>query len=641
MRLKPRVVSSDRTLSRARRGRLGLAIAASALAATGSLVLAAPARAADGPAFHPIAPSRLLDTREGLGGKAAPLGPAETRDVPVAGTAAVPATAVAVVLNVTVTEPTAASYLTVWPAGAARPTASNLNVVAGQTVANMVTVGLGTNGAISVYNNAGGAEVVVDVTGWYSSGFHPITPARALDTREGIVGPLAAGEVRGLRLGGTPGVPAQANAVALNVTATDPTASSYLTVWPTGADRPTASNLNFVPGQTVPNMVVVGLGTGGAVSLFNLAGTTHVVVDVAGWFDGGFHPVVPARIMDTRENKCLTRLGAGETRLVAVSGQGGVPAGSAGAVALNVTVTNATAATYLTLWPSDQPQPLSSNLNVVVGTVPNMVTVGVGADDKVALFNLQGSVDVIIDVAGWYDGTGGTAATDCSTSSGSPAPALRNEPAPPSGVAVPAAKFGADGPGVSALQGRLFELGFWLPDTDGNYAGVTSQAVMAFQKSIGIPATGTADPLTALLAQMQTLRPSAQSTEGDLVEVDKKRQLLFVIRGGKPLFTVNTSTGSDVPYTETDRKNGGTTSGDAHTHEGRWKVYLEHTDGWESGQLGELYRPKYFYQGEAVHGSNSIPNFPASHGCVRVSTTFMDYIWAANLMPMGTQVVVH
>ena len=114
-----------------------------------------------------------------------------------------------------------------------------------------------------------------------------------------------------------------------------------------------------------------------------------------------------------------------------------------------------------------------------------------------------------------------------------------------------------------------------------------------------------------------------------------------MIRGGKPLFTVNTSTGSDAPYTEPDRKNGGTTSGDAHTHEGKWKVYLEHTDGWESGQLGELYRPKYFYQGEAVHGSNSIPNFPASHGCVRVSTTFMDYIWAANLMPMGTQVFVH
>jgi peptidoglycan hydrolase-like protein with peptidoglycan-binding domain len=244
-------------------------------------------------------------------------------------------------------------------------------------------------------------------------------------------------------------------------------------------------------------------------------------------------------------------------------------------------------------------------------------------------------------VAGWYDGVGAPAAADCKTVVGAAGVPLRNEPAVAPGAVVPASKPGANGPGVTALQGRLFELGFWVPDTDGSYGGVTVQAVMAFQKSIGIPATGTADPLTALLVEMQTLRPSAASTEGDLVEIDKTRQLLFVIRDGKPLFTVNTSTGSDVPYTEPDRKNGGTTSGDAHTPEGRFKVYHEFSDGWETGQLGELYRPRYFVGGVAVHGSNSIPNYPASHGCVRVSTTFMDYVWAANLMPMGSKVWVH
>jgi hypothetical protein len=164
----------------------------------------------------------------------------------------------------------------------------------------LATVGLGADGKLAVYNHSGTTQVVADVTGWYSSGFHPVTPARVLDTRTKPPGPLGPGEARDLVIGGQVTVPPTAAAVALNVTVTEPTASGFLTVWPAGTPRPTASNLNMVPGQTVPNMVVVGLGTGGAVSLFNFAGTSHVVVDVAGWFDGGFHPVVPSRIMDTR-----------------------------------------------------------------------------------------------------------------------------------------------------------------------------------------------------------------------------------------------------------------------------------------------------------------------------------------------------
>ncbi len=609
----------------------------------GLLAVAAPSAGAAAPPvpFHAVTPTRLLDTRAGVGGPVAPIGAAQMRTVPVVGLGGVPADAVAVVLNVTATEPTDASFLTVWPSGTARPTASNLNVITGQTVANMVTVGLGADGAVAVYNHAGDTEVVVDVTGWYAGGFHPITPARVLDTRVAPATALGSGEERGLVIGGQAGVPPTAGAVALNVTVTEPTAAGFLTVWPSGSPRPTASNLNMVPGQTVPNMVVVGLGTGGAVSLFNFAGSSHAIVDVAGWFDAGFHPLQPARIMDTRAGVCLTRLGPGETRYVAVVGQGGVPAGTAGAVALNVTATNATASTYLTLWPSDQPRPQASNLNVVVGTVPNMVTVGLGADGRVAVYNFSGTVDVVIDVAGWYDGTGTSAAPPCATADGTPGGALRNEPAVASSAPIPASTYGDRGPGVSALQARLFELGFWVPDTDGAYGGVTGQAVMAFQKYVGLAATGVADANTALLIQMQTLRPAAQSTEGDLIEVDKRRQLLFVVRGGKPLFTVNTSTGSGVPYTEPDRRNGGTTSGDALTPAGRFKVYQEFSDGWESGQLGELYRPKYFNGGIAVHGSNSIPNYPASHGCVRVSTGFMDYVWATGLMPRTSNVWVH
>lgn len=132
---------------------------------------------------------------------------------------------------------------------------------------------------------------MVDVAGWYgtdgtsSAGtFTPVAPSRLLDTRSGAtVG--AAGTVH-LQATGRGGVPAsEVSAVVLNVTVTQPTASSFLTAWPAGAARPLASNLNYVPGQTVPNLVVVKVGAGGVVDLFNSTGSTHVVADVAGWFN--------------------------------------------------------------------------------------------------------------------------------------------------------------------------------------------------------------------------------------------------------------------------------------------------------------------------------------------------------------------
>jgi peptidoglycan hydrolase-like protein with peptidoglycan-binding domain len=519
-----------------------------------------------------------------------------------------------------------------------------VNAVAGQTVANLVTVGLG-GGSVSLYSLAGPTHVVVDVTGWYGNGFHPLQPSRVLDTRDGTGGPagaLAGGVRRDLVLGGAGGVPGGAVAVALNVTAVNPSAAGFLTVWPAGAAQPLASNLNVVPGQTVPNVVLVGLGTGGAVSIAVSSGLADVVVDVTGWWSAGFHPIVPARIVDTRAGQCLTRLGPGETRAVGVVGNAGVPAAAA-AVALNVTLVNPTAPTYLTVWPAGQPRPASSSVNGRVGVVPNLVTVGVGADGRVDLFNAAGTVDVVVDVAGWFDGAGpGALVTGCDVvTPPSAAGALVTDPSPLPTVTIPALGRGGSRDEVLALQSRLQDLGFWAGIPDGTYGQVTSQAVMAFQKYLGLAPSGVVDELTALLLSMQGLRPFAESRSGDLIEVDKGRQLLFVIRGGQVLWTVNTSTGSDIPYNEPDQKTGGRATGTAHTPEGRFKVYTEHSDGWELGELGQLYRPKFFIGGVAVHGAPQIPNYPASHGCVRVTTSFMDYVWAANLMPMGSAVWVH
>ena len=206
---------------------------------------------------------------------------------------------------------------------------------------------------------------------------------------------------------------------------------------------------------------------------------------------------------------------------------------------------------------------------------------------------------------------------------------------------------GAKGEAVIALQNRLLDFGFWMDEPDGQYGTLTTQAVMAFQKYVGarlnLKVTGTADQATVDALGIPDLRAHGLAVEGDLIEVDKGRQLMFLVRGGRTIWTFNTSTGSGETYTEPDlkKRDGSMLTDVAVTPEGVFKVYNEFTDGWEKGQLGELYRPKYFKGGVAVHGSNSIPNYPASHGCVRLTTTAMDWIWANDLMPRGSEVWVH
>ena len=223
-------------------------------------------------------------------------------------------------------------------------------------------------------------------------------------------------------------------------------------------------------------------------------------------------------------------------------------------------------------------------------------------------------------------------------------PVPQAEPAPPLPAPLAPAGSGAKGDVVAALQQRLLDLGFWIDEADGQYGSVTVQAVMAFQKyyvDFGLKPSGKADQATVDALGAVTVKPFVPPDEPDAVVVDKGRQVLHLLRDGRTLWTLNTSTGSGRDYTEVDQKRGGTVSGHALTPEGTFKVYRDHTDGWESGELGQLYRPKYFAGGVAVHGSNSIPNYPASHGCVRISTTAMDWIWANDLMPRGAVVIVH
>lgn len=411
-----------------------LCVTATVGAATDSGV----AHAANVSTFQGLFPSRVLETRAGLqtfdglfNGVGALVTQGTTSFKVVERGLLLSITAVdvaAVVLNVTVTNPTAPGFLTVYPSNVDRPTSSNLNFVRGQTIANLVIVPVGPDGSATIFNgSAGTSDVAVDLLGWFPSGpgYKGLTPARVLETRPSLTtvdgqfsgtGKLNARATSNLTLVGRGGIPSTGvGAIVVNVTATNPTAAGFLTVFPAGQNRPTASNVNFVKGETIPNMVIVPVGAGGQVSIFNgSSGTTDVVVDVLGWFPTGssFTGLNPARLLDTRSGYSTVdgRFSGGGTiptspttfLNLTVTGRGGVPTTDVGAVALNITVTNPTGPGYVAVFPQGGFS-ASSSVNFVAGqTVPNMVIVPVGGHGQISIQANFASSDIIVDVLGWF-----------------------------------------------------------------------------------------------------------------------------------------------------------------------------------------------------------------------------------------------
>lgn len=219
---------------------------------------------------------------------------------------------------------------------------------------------------------------------------------------------------------------------------------------------------------------------------------------------------------------------------------------------------------------------------------------------------------------------------------------------PPNKIAVPPADppiVGVgqrDGADTLRAEQRLVELGFWVDDADGDYNITTTQAVMAFQKFYGLSTDGVLGDETAALMTSITERPHGRADAGTLVEIDKGKQVLMFVIDGKTEWILNASSGSEIPYEEPDQNTPGEVQrGDSVTRNGLHDVYRERPEGWWEGDLGEIYRPKYFTGGIAVHGSNHVPDYPASHGCVRVSVPAMDWIWDTGIMPLDTPVWVH
>ncbi|HJP73601.1 MAG TPA: S53 family peptidase [Pseudonocardiaceae bacterium] len=293
------------------------------------------------------------------------------------------------------------------------------NILQGQTVSQYsagsgydLTTGLGSPRAPQLVEALCGGTAATA-----GSSFVPAGPTRLLDTRN-TGGPIGANSARSLQVTGANGVPATGvTAVVLNITATDTSSGSFLTVYPDGTARPLASNVNFDPGETIPNLVTVPVGSDGAVDIYNLNGSVDVVADLFGYYTTGtgslYQPVTPIRVLDTRSGTgpigvpSAAPIGQDQSISVQLSGANGVPATGVTGVVLNVTATDSSTGSYLTVYPDGITRPLSSNLNFSAGqTIPNLVTVPVGSDGKVDIYNFSGTTDVVADLFGYYTSSG-------------------------------------------------------------------------------------------------------------------------------------------------------------------------------------------------------------------------------------------
>ncbi len=221
-----------------------------------------------------------------------------------------------------------------------------------------------------------------------------------------------------------------------------------------------------------------------------------------------------------------------------------------------------------------------------------------------------------------------TTSTLATTTTTTSAPPATTTTAP-----APKLELGDSGPAVLALQERLSSLGYWLGTPDGTFGDSTQQAVYAIQKAAGISRDGIAGLITEG-ALAQGVLPHPRSTSGYVVEVDLQDDLVMFVTNGKLDDVLNTSTGGGYTYTDD-----GVTAV-AQTPVGHFQIYRQ-VDGMVIDSLGELWRPKFFDGGFAIHGDSYVPPYPVSHGCVRVSDEAIDWIWASNLLPIGTAVWVY
>ncbi|WFE63384.1 hypothetical protein [Micromonospora sp. WMMD714] len=386
-------------------------------------------------AYYPVAPARLLDTRSGVGAPAGKIGAGKKVDLQVAGRGGVPASGVgAVVLNVTVTGPTAASFLTAYPTGESRPTASSVNFAKDWLGSNNVTVKLGAGGQVSVFNNSGSTDVIVDVVGFYAGDdtltnrnggqYEWYLPERLWDTRQDPEGKPPAGQVLEYSLDFGDDYNTHVKSLVFNLTAVSPAKSGFLTAWSGAGARPTASTVNYLAGKNVPNLSFVQTTPCTGTEQYNwctpgapkfkiyTSQASHVLTDLVGVVDDGespygmrFAPLSPTRIVDSRSNLGISgAIPAGGVRKVTAPDALVTP--DTEVLAMNVTAVTPTSNTVVTTWPADFDgigKPDTSNLNPYAGQVVSNGVLGViGPNNAFNVHNLSGSTHLVADVVGTF-----------------------------------------------------------------------------------------------------------------------------------------------------------------------------------------------------------------------------------------------
>lgn len=207
--------------------------------------------------------------------------------------------------------------------------------------------------------------------------------------------------------------------------------------------------------------------------------------------------------------------------------------------------------------------------------------------------------------------------------------------AAPAGAATrPSLRRGSTGSHVVALQNRLNQLAYWCGRADGSFGHLTQQAVWALQKVGHVSRDGVVGPVTWGLLD-RGVRSNPRTTSGTVIECDLAENTLMLVLNGRLRYTLNTSSGNNERYYSRGQWR------TAYTPKGQFAVYSRYTSGWQSGPLGSMWRPAYFKSGWAIHGSTSIPAYPASHGCLRVSTAAMDKMYAEGWPVIGRKVWIY
>jgi hypothetical protein len=251
----------------------------------------------------PLRPTRVLDTRDGIGTMKQQVTAGQTltmnvKDKP----GLVGYTLTAVAINVTAVDPVSAGFVTVYPCDQARPQASNLNFAAGQTIANFAIVSPSASGDVCLFSSAT-ADLLVDLSGYIAFNVptnNPWTPERVLDTRSAS-GPKAAGTTA-VKVAGTSRIAPDAGSVIANLTVVNPSADGFVTAYSCGGAVPAISNLNFRSGQTIANLATVTPDGNGNICLFSSV-AVDLLLDVSGFFDQAIRSQNPGpiRMVDSRD----------------------------------------------------------------------------------------------------------------------------------------------------------------------------------------------------------------------------------------------------------------------------------------------------------------------------------------------------